>query len=127
MENFDLEKYTKWLLSENPINRDVAVHVFYHCGIIDENIDKNLIRLLKTDDSLEIRRTIIHMFCDRVDKKFEISLFEALNDDDYVVRGNAYIGLIKLGIDKNNEFLVKYRSHAIHDFERFCINDSHRK
>jgi HEAT repeat protein len=127
MENFDLEKYKKWLLSENPINRDVAVLFFFHCGIIDENIDNNLIRLLKTDDNLEIRRTIIHMFGDRVDKKFESSLFEALNDDDYVVRGNAYIGLIKLGVDKNNELLVKYRNHAIHDFERFCINDSYTK
>lgn len=124
MENFDFEKYKKWLVSENPINRDVAVHVFYHCAFIDEEIDKKLIRLLKTDDSLEIRRTIIHMFRDRVDKKFESSLFEALNDDDYVVRGNAYIGLIKLGVEKNNELLAKYRNHAIHDFERFCINDS---
>jgi hypothetical protein len=124
MKKFDFEKYKTWLLSDNPSNRDIAVNVFYHCGIIDEDVDKHLITLLKTDDSQEIRRIIIHLFCDRVDEKFSQAFFEALNDDDYVIRGNAYLGLVRLGVDKDHHILANYRSHAIHDFERYCISES---
>jgi len=127
MKSFDIDKYKTWLTSDDPFQRDIAVHVFFHCEHKDDEIDKLLIRMLKTDDNQEIRRTITQMFSERAEKKFEVVLFAALKDDDYCVRGKAYLGLVNLGITKDHKLFCEYRNKAIHDFERFCINEAERR
>lgn len=124
MEDIQYKEYKNWLLSSDSDQRDAAVNVFYHTGIVDEDVDNILISLLRTDDNKDVRRTVTHLFSDRVDEKFTQPLFDALQDDDFVVRGNAYLGLTKLGVSENHELLVKYRNGSNHDFERFCINES---
>ena len=124
MDNIQLEKYKTWLLSNNSDRRDDAVNIFSHTETVDEEIDNILISLLRTDDNKHVRRSITHLFIERADKKFLQSFFDALQDDDSFVRGNAYLGLIKLGVSENHELLVEYRNDSNHDFERFCINES---
>ena len=124
MENIQIEKYRDWLLSNNSDRRDDAVNIFRHTEIVDEEIDNILISLLKTDENKHVRRGITHLFIERADEKFLQSLFDALQDDDSFVRGNAYMGLVKLGVNENHELLVDYRNNSIHSFERHCINEA---
>lgn len=126
MENIQYNKYKNWLLSSDSNSRDVAINFFYHTGIADEEVDNILISLLKTEDNTENRKNLVLMFSDRVDEKFSQSLFDALQDDYWGVRGNAYKGLLKLGVSENHELLVDYRNNdnTNHSFERFCINES---
>ena len=127
MKEINLDKYKSWLVSDNPDNRDNAIHVIFHSGYRDEEVDNLLISMLLTDDNTKIRRCIAHMFENLNEKKFEDVLFKALKDDDWGVKGHAYSGLIKLGVDKNHNELIQYRNSAIHDFELFIISDSDKK
>lgn len=119
---FDVCKYKAWLNSEDPWQRDIALNVFMHSMIRDDEIDCHAARILRTDDDVKIRRAAIKLICSYKDAKFLDYLIEALDDEDWCVKGEAFIAIKMIMPNwQKNERIIQFIEEETHPFVRFCI------
>jgi hypothetical protein len=125
MSTIDILKYKKWIKSNNPEQRLVAIGVFWHSGIRDDEIDESLKFLLQTDDNDKNRREAMRMIKESRDETFFNICLDLLDDSDWMVRGLAFQSLKLLNplIAESNDRAKKFAQEEIHDFTRYCINN----
>lgn len=117
----DIAKYKAWLHSADPYQREIALAIFWHTGIRDEEIDQQVMRLLRTDDVLNLRRDAVRMLAESREEKFKQVLLEALDDEDWLIRGEAILGLKALSPDfKSIPRIIRFIREETHPFGRWC-------
>lgn len=122
-----LPRYRLWLTSDDPNHRDTAIHIFMHAQIVDPELIQIINEVLRTDDKVKVRRTAVDYLGNYVENEYKElvieSLQEALEDEDYIVRGKALLGLVKIHpLWYDDDDIVKYMKEETHPFGRFCIN-----
>jgi HEAT repeat protein len=125
MSDNEINKYQSWLSSEDPYQREIGLNVIWHTKQRSQDIDNKVILLLRTDDNLNIRRDAIRMISSAKDEKFIPVLLESLKDDDWLVRGEAILGLKKIDptiISKPE--ITEFVEKEIHPFCRWCIQSN---
>ena len=122
-KKIDLKKYKVWLNSTDSYQRGIAVAIIWHMGIRDDEIDQSTARILRTDDQISIRRDAVRMIAGYKDKKFKDVLIEALDDEDWCVRGEAFREIKFLRIKYRKIPRVKqFINEEVHPFCRWCID-----
>jgi HEAT repeat protein len=121
---FDLGKYKAWLSSHDPCERGIAVAVLWHLGIRDNIIDSKIIAVLRTDNVEGNRRDAVRMIAGCQDPKFRNVLIEALDDDDWLIRGEALLGLVSIDQEITKDPRVaRYIEEETHPYGRRCIKE----
>lgn len=117
----DLVKIKAWLISPDPYQRGIALSIASHSGLIDEEVDQAIIRLLRIDDQKEIRRDAIKFLVARKNRKFQDAFLEALDDNDWQIRGEAIIGLSQINPDfKSISRVQQFINEETHPYGRWC-------
>lgn len=122
MQIIEIEKYKAWLSSTDENHKVTAICVLWHAAIRDKEIDDIMIHILRTDDNNKARRNAIRMVSETGDRKFRKIFIELLEDQDWLVRGHAFLGLKK--VDSNYSEIsevLNYINKEMHPFCRYCI------
>ncbi|MDD4874768.1 MAG: HEAT repeat domain-containing protein [Dehalococcoidales bacterium] len=87
--------------------RETALMVLWHSGYRDDDIDSRIISIVNSDNSTKIRRNAVRMIAFFRDSKFLPVLIHCLEDEDYIVRGDAFIGICSINMDSTKMAAVK--------------------
>jgi HEAT repeat protein len=118
----DVLKFKAWLSGADPHHRLTALNVFWHSGQVDEEALAMTAQILQTDDEVGIRRDAVRMLRGRKDPRFIPNFVSALDDNDYIVRGEALLALKAMDAQwKDNVRVVKLVGEEVHPFVRACI------
>lgn len=119
---FDKDKYKRDLTSSNDYIRDTALFVLWHSGTRDDEIDSRIAAIVGTDDSIKIRRNAVRMIASLRVRKFLPLLIQCLQDSDYIIRGEAFIGISSLDDDFDKIPAVKtFMNEESHPYCIWCI------
>lgn len=125
MNNLEIKKFKAWLNSPDSYERDIAISVFWHSGIRDDEIDHSVTHILRTDNEINIRRSAIKMLSGTKDGKFQEALIEALDDEDWQVKGEAFMGIMSINPDYQNlSRMAQFIDEETHPFCRWCIESA---
>ncbi len=122
---FNLEKFRAWLASSDPYQRDIALHVFWHLGIRDAAINELLAKMLQTEPEEKIRRAAVKFVAELADPSFTETLIGRLDDEDWCVKGHAFLGLMRIDpkLVQSNEQVKCFAEKETHPWSRFCIQE----
>jgi hypothetical protein len=122
--NFNINKYKKWLTSEDPYQRAIGLDVIWHTNTRSEEIDKAIIYILRSDDHIDIRRDAIRFLSSTADVKFKDVFIECLEDEDWCVKGEALLGLKKIDPNwKDNKQVIAVIENDLHPYVQWCIEE----
>lgn len=122
VKDFSLEKYKAWLSSPDPYQRGIAVAVIWHLGVRESEVEDKVVHILKTDDNINIRRDAVRMLREIKDSKFLDVFIGLLTDEDWLVKGEAFLGIRALGIEYDcDDRIQRFIETEVHPFCRFCI------
>ncbi|NQV13358.1 MAG: HEAT repeat domain-containing protein [Parcubacteria group bacterium] len=120
---FDLEKYKAWLSSADPHQRAIALNVIWHTSTRGDEIDKKVARVLRTDNEVSIRRDAARALVSWQDSRFRDAFIEALDDEDWLVRGEALLGLKAIDPEfKKIPRVVSLVKGETHPYCRWCAD-----
>lgn len=118
----DVSEYKHWLLGSLE-QREVALHVFWHAQIRDAEIDDLVVNLIDSN-CVCLRRDAMRMLSELHDPKFKKVFLQALDDQDWVIRSRAILGLKKVDPNFRNipqiAYLIQTEKHL---FCRWCLED----
>lgn len=120
--NTDLMKIKAWLSSGDSYQRAIALAIVSNAANIrDEEIDQKIVRLLRTDDQYPIRRDAIRFLAKQNDQKFAAVFIEVLDDSDWLVRGEAILGLETICPDfQKIPRVIQFFEEETHPYGRWC-------
>jgi HEAT repeat protein len=118
----DVLKFKAWLSGADPHHRLTALNVFWHSGQADEEVLAMTAQILQTDDEVGIRRDAVRMLRGQKNPRFIPNFVSALDDNDFIVRGEALLGLKAMDAQwKDNVRVAKLVGEEVHPFVRTCI------
>lgn len=125
MPNSHMEKYREWLASHDHHLRLTAIAVLRHSRTHDPDAVSKVVGILETDDTPEIRREAVGLIAELGDASLTGVLEAALGDNDYIVRGRAYLGLKSIVPDcESVPDVAKFIREETHPFCRWCIGEA---
>lgn len=121
----DIAKYRTLLNSHDHHMRLTAIIVLRHCMARDAASIREAVRLLETDDALDVRREAVRYLAELRETSLVAVLTAALCDDDYIVRGEAFLGIVSiLPAHMDKPEVAKFISGETHPFCRWCIREA---
>jgi len=117
-----IDRYKAWLTGRDPQQREVALATVSCERVRDGDLCRVVANMLRTDDQVSIRREAAKMLAAIADQSMEEALLAALEDEDWMVRGYAFIALGNMApkIDRSAK-LERFVKHEVHHFTRYCI------
>ena len=118
----DLLKIKAWLSSDDSYQRLIALSMVANSpGIRDAEIDVKVVHLLQTDDQVPIRRDAVRWLAKQNDPKFMLVFLAALDDNDWLIRGEAILGLEAIDDDYQQiPEVAKFLEDETHPYGRWC-------
>lgn len=125
MPNGHMDKYREWLTSHDHHLRLTAIAVLRHSKTCDPDAISKVVGILETDDTPEIRREAVGLIGELREVLLIGVLKEALGDNDYIVRGRAYLGLKSIVPDcESVPDVAKFIREETHPFCRWRIGEA---